>query len=247
MGALKVATEQMAAVPVARAALWEDFIDIFFAPASVFARRAASSVWPPMLVVAVLFGALFYMNSGVLQPVFDGDFNRGIAAAVRANPRLTPEMVERLRTFGQQFALIGGVLFMPIATLCTGTALWLIGKLLAARQTYRAALVVTAYSYVPKILEAVLNGLQGLLLDPAQLNGRFRLTLGAGRFFDPDVTSPMLLAVIGRIDVFTIWVTVLLAIGLAVTGGVPRARAFAAAPLIWLVGALPLIVQAMRQ
>ena len=42
---------------------------------------------------------------------------------------------------------------------------------------------------------------------------------------DPDATSPALLAFIGRLDVFTIWVTVLLAIGLSVTGNIPRSRA----------------------
>ena len=115
-----------------------------------------------------------------------------------------------------------------------------------ARQAYRTALVVAAYSYVPKIVESVLQGAQGLFLDPAQLNGRYRLTLGVGRFFDPDSTSQLLLAIVGRIDVFTIWVTILLAIGLSVTGGISRSRAFLAAPLIWAVGAVPSVLQALR-
>ena len=59
--------------------------------------------------------------------------------------------------------------------------------------------------------------------------------------------SPLLLAVVGRIDLFTIWVTVLLVIGLSVTGGISRARAFMAAPIIWAAGAIPLILQAARQ
>jgi len=44
---------------------------------------------------------------------------------------------------------------------------------------------------------------------------------------------------LGRMDVFTIWVTVLIAIGLAVTGRIPRGRAVMAAVVIWLIGALP--------
>jgi hypothetical protein len=46
--------------------------------------------------------------------------------------------------------------------------------------------------------------------------------------------------------VFTILVTLLLAIGLSVTGGISRARAFIAAPLIWALGAIPVVVQALR-
>jgi hypothetical protein len=41
------------------------------------------------------------------------------------------------------------------------------------------------------------------------LNGPFRVSLGLGRFFDPDIASPVLLALVGRINVFTIWVTIL--------------------------------------
>jgi hypothetical protein len=56
----------------------------------------------------------------------------------------------------------------------------------------------------------------------------------------------VLLAVLGRVDVFTIWVTVLLAIGLAVTGKIPRARAAMAGVLMWIIGALPPLMGALR-
>ena len=111
--------------------------------------------------------------------------------------------------------------FMPVAIFGVGCATWLAGKLVDAKQTFHAALVVAAYAYVPRILESVVNGVQGLLLDPAQLDGRFRLSLGPGRFLDPDTASPLLLAFVGRLDVFTLWITVLIAIGLAVTGRIP--------------------------
>ena len=99
---------------------------------------------------------------------------------------------------------------------------------------------------VPRIIENVLNGVQGLLLDPATLNGRFRLSLGPGRFLDPDTASPVLLAIVGRMDVFTIWVTVLLAIGLAVTGKISKQKAAIAGVLVWIVGGLITVLQAMR-
>jgi VanZ family protein len=106
--------------------------------------------------------------------------------------------------------------------------------------------MVAAYAYVPRILENILNGVQGLLMDPASLDGRYRLSLGVGRFLDPNTTSPMLLALLGRVDVFTIWVTVLLAIGLAVTGKIPRSKAAIAAVLVWIIGALPAVLGAAR-
>ena len=56
----------------------------------------------------------------------------------------------------------------------------------------------------------------------------------------------MLLAITGRLDVFTIWVTVLLAIGLAVTGRITRAQAAIAGVIMWVLGALPGILGALR-
>jgi hypothetical protein len=55
----------------------------------------------------------------------------------------------------------------------------------------------------------------------------------------------MLVEFLGRMDVFTIWVTVLLAIGLAVTGRISRGKAAMAAVVIWLIGALPGVVGAL--
>jgi hypothetical protein len=234
--------------PVAaeRVAVWEDFIDIFYAPSAVFARRERGSFWVPLIVVTLLMGALFFVNSGVLQPVFDAEFERGIAAAMRNNPGIPPEAMERARGFASRIGQVGVFVFTPLAMFLVGCALWVAGKLVEGKQSFRAALIVAAYSFVPRIPEAVVNGLQGLFLDPSQLDGRFRLSLGPGRFLDPDTASPILLAIVGRLDLFTIWLTVLLAIGLSVTGNIPRSRAAIAAAIVWLAGGVPLVIQAIR-
>jgi hypothetical protein len=48
----------------------------------------------------------------------------------------------------------------------------------------------------------------------------------------------------GRLDLITIWVTVLLAVGLRVTGKVSKGRAAIFGILMWLIGALPALRQA---
>lgn len=241
-------SEQAAAVSAepARAAVWEDFLDIFYAPSSVFARRENGNFWIPMSFFTLLLGLLSLANSGVLQPVFDAEFRRGMAAAMRANPQLTPEVFETGRQIGTSIARIAPFVFGPLVIVLVGLMLWLLGKLFDATQSLRAAMVVTAYSYMPKLLESVLISVQGLLLDPDSFNGRFRLSLGVGRFLHPDTTPPVIVSLLGRVDVFTIWVTILLAIGLSVTGKISRSRSAIAAALLWGIGALPLLLHAMR-
>ena len=222
------------------ASRWEDFIDIFYAPSAVFARRASSGFLLPMVVVTLLTGALYIMNSGVWSQVMDAEMSRALA---RQSQQLTEEQMQGIRRFSETMAKVGAFAFVPVGIFLTGLMLWVCGKFVDAKQTLGQATMVTSFAFMPRIVEALVVAVQGLVLDPSTFDGRWRVSLGLGRFFDPDTTSPALLAFLGRIDVFTIWVTVLLAIGLAVTGRIPRARAAIAAAIVWVLGAVPLLLQ----
>jgi hypothetical protein len=82
-------------------------------------------------------------------------------------------------------------------------------------------------------------------MDPAKLTSQMSISLSPARFMDAEATNPILLQFVGRFDLITIWVTVLLGIGFYVTGKVPKARAVVFAVLMWVIGALPAIRQAM--
>jgi hypothetical protein len=83
-------------------------------------------------------------------------------------------------------------------------------------------------------------------MDPATLNGQYRVSLSAARFLDPDAASPVFVGLLSRNDLFTIWVTGLLAIGLSVVARIPRQKAAIAAIIVWVIGALPALLQALR-
>ena len=80
-----------------RAAIWEDFIDIFYAPSAVFRRREHGNFFIPLIVITIFCGVLFYLNSGALQPMFDAEFDRQMAVAMKQNPDIPAEAVERMR------------------------------------------------------------------------------------------------------------------------------------------------------
>ena len=228
-----------------KASLLDDFMDIFYAPSSVFARRANSTFWVPMLIVTALLGVIFIANRDLIDPIMEAEFARAMAQNP-SSAQLTPEQMEAGRKFAGTFATVGAFIGPPFVILVIGLVLWMVGKFFDAKQTLNAALVVASFAYVPRVVEGVVNRVQGLMIDPESLDSRYSLSLGLGRFFDADTTSPLLLGLIGRIDVFTIWVTVLLAIGLAVTGKISRGNAAIAAAVVWLVGALPSIAGALR-
>ena len=226
-----------------KASLLDDFMDIFYAPAAVFARRANASFWVPLLIITVLLGVIFMANRDLIDPIMEAEMARAMA---KSSQQLTPDQMAAGRKFAGLLGTVGAFLGPPVVMLLLGITIWLVGKFFDATESVNAAIVVATFSYVPRIIEGIVNRVEGLMIDPSTLNSRYSLTLGVGRFLDPDTTSPILLGLVGRIDVFTIWITVLIAIGLAVTGKISRGRAAIAAAIVWLVGALPTLAGALR-
>jgi len=235
-------TESTASVAPSKpteSSFWEDVIDIFYQPAEVFRRRQNRSVWPPMLFVAISIGVIFFATFNTLEPLFAAEFTRQTASVMAKNPQITQEMMDKQRAIGESFTRYGIGVVILITMFILGVAAWLIGKLVGSKQTFQAALVVAAWSYMPRVLGAVIGGVQGLLMDPAKLTGQMSISLSPARFMDPDTSNPLLFQLMGRFDLITIWVTILLAIGLYATGKVSKDRAAVFGILIWIVGSLP--------
>ncbi len=228
------------------ASLWEDFVDIFVSPSEVFERRRESGFLAPLLVFAIVTVVILLAGRNAMQPIMDSEFARGVAAATKKNPQITQQQMETGRAFTEKLTpiFIGiGALIMPLVI---GVFLWLSGKIVSAKENIGAACMIAAYSLIPRLLDSLLRVVQAFVLDPSVLNGQYRVAISPARFLDPDTASPVLLALLGRIDLFTIWVTVLLAIGLAVVARIPRSRAAIAAFVVWIIGSLPALLTALR-
>ncbi len=227
-------------------AYWEDFIDIFHSPSAVFARRENGNAWIPIVVLTVLLTVLFLAGQGVLSPLMDSEFNRRAAEMMKRNPNLTADRLASMRHFQEMFAPVFVLVAVPISIFVTAVVLWVVGKIVDATESLRTAVIVTAYAMVPKVVDSIVSIVQAMFMDPSSLTNVKQLSLGPARFLNPDTTAPLALALLGRLDIFTIWITVLLAIGLAVTGRIPRTRAAVAAVVVWLLGSVPGIIQAVR-
>jgi len=238
---------ESASAPVEpQASLWEDFIDIFTSPSQVFRRRQNSGFGMPLLVLTVLFAILVIGTKGLVQPVLDADIARQGAAMMKSHPGLTAEQLQKNREIGEKLGPIFIIIFLAISPMITGLVLWLVGKIFDSKQTASQALMVATYSFIPRVLSFVAAGLIAYFASADRLNGMSRLTVGLGAFLDPDKASPVLLALLTRVDVFLLWETALLAIGLYVTGKVTKSSAYLAAAIIWVLGALPGLMGALR-
>ena len=238
--------EPVAAPAPSKAGLWEDFVDIFVQPAQVFERRRDGKFGLALLALVVITGVLFFALRNGIAPIMDAEMAKQAAAMAAKNPSITADQIAAQQGMMEKFAVIGYVLFMPIGIVIAAVLLWLAGKLVGASVAFAGAMMIATYSQFPRIVEMILNAVQGLMLSPESITGRYSVQIGLARFLDPS-TNPFLLTLLGGLDLFTIWVTVLLAIGLSVVARVPRRQAAIAAALVWLVGLLPSLYQALSQ
>jgi len=229
-----------------KAGLWEDFVDIFYTPSSVFARRADGKFGMALLLLIAVGTVLVFLTKNATQPIMDAEFARQTAAAMRKNPNLTAEQMASGRGIFETFAPIFFAVGLTVAVLLTGVVLWLVGKLFDAKESVTAAIMIATYSEVPRLVQILTNAAQGLIMSPESLNSMNAVAFNLARFMDPDKASPVMIALASRVDLFTIWITVLLAIGLHVVGKIPKQQARIAAGITWLVGALPAVFGALR-
>lgn len=216
----------------------EDVIDTYIAPAAMFARRRAGSPWGAFFLVAIVLGALFVFNSGPMQGVTDAEVARILAQAQEQNPNLNAEQLEQSRKGIEISLKYGPLLGIPMLLLALGLGVWLVGRLFSAELGYGGALMIASFSYLPRVLEAALVAVQALLMDVSAIRGRYQLSFGVGRFLDPDGNQG-LLQLLGRVDVFTIWTTVLIALGFIYVGKLEKSKGYTAAVVVYVLGALP--------
>jgi Yip1-like protein len=221
---------------------WEDFIDVFIAPTQLFRRRSDGKFGHALVVLIVVIGVVFFLTRNAMQPIMDAEFQRSMAA----NPRVTPEQMETARKFAASFAPVFVIISIPIVVFVLGAVIWLVARIVGGRTNYAQSATIATFAYFPRALESIVNGVQALLMDEAKLTSRFSVSLGLGRLLDPTKTSGALMAVLGRVDLFTIWITMLVAVGLKQMTRITTAQAIGGATLVWLIGALPTLFQALR-
>jgi hypothetical protein len=228
-----------------KSSLFEDFIDIFHAPSRVFARNAESSFWGPLLVVAVVSALFAFVNRDVFTAMMEAEGARALEQVRAKNPQVTAEQLESMRgmqtNVGMFFAYVG----TPIVIFVVGLLAWIVAKLVSARITYSQAVLIVSFAWVPRLVQGLVNTIQKLVLDTTNITSMHSFGLSPARFMDAESTPKALLALAGRFDLFTIWLTILIGIGIAVIGKVPRSKGYIAAAILFVLGSLFTVVPAL--
>lgn len=221
-----------------QASVVEDFIDIFYAPSKVFARREKSGFWIHLLIITAIAALFAFANRGVFDQIFEVEFQRGAAKAMADNPQITEDMMAQQRKISGAIAGFAQYIGAPLLIFITSLLVWGAARVVSAKITYGQAVMIMTLAYIPRLVQGLLGTIQALVTDTSTITSMHTIGFSPARFMDPDTTNRALLGIMGRLDLFTLWVTVLIAIGIAMVGKVPRARAAIAAGIVWLIPTL---------
>ena len=237
-------TEPDAAPPLPapdKAGLFEDFIDIFTSPAKVFARRANANAFVPWLIVTLLLVGLFYASRGMMEPLMDGDITRALEQAAKSNPQMTPELIEKSKAMARVTTQWGIVVFIPVGILLLALFTWVVGKVFGGTLSYGTAVMIASYAWIPKVVDSLARMVQGLTMDITKFSSTYQLSASAARFLDPETTSQAMVNLAARADIFVLWTTALLAIGLVSAGKMPKEKGWMAGATMFLLGSITMI------
>jgi hypothetical protein len=227
----------------------------------VFARRRDGRFWLALVAFTVIGALSLFAARPVLQLAVERQVSAQIAK-IQADPNVPAAQKEAVagRMRGMADSPLGtafGAVFLPVAVFATALTLWLVAKLFGSGAGFGQALAVTAIGGIPRaVLGLVVAG--GSAIAGRQAGTIYGATASPAAFLGPDA-SPVVAALLSRLDLGVLWHTALLGLGIAVMGRLVRrggdevegtmtlGRGLAAAAVVWVLATAVAVVQALQQ
>jgi len=216
----------------------------FIAPSKTFQdiKRGNRSWWLPLILLALsswLFFAVVSQKIG-MQQVLDNQ--------IRMNPKAqeqmaaaTPEQRAKANKFWLEFTqgmfLAGPLVGLAGAAVISLGLLGTINFVFGGRAKYGQIFAVSYYAWLPSVVK-VLLGIVVLYagMAPESFNVKnFAPTNAAALFMDPTSANKALYALASSLDIVTIWILVLMGMGIATVAGVKRSSGYIAVFGWWAI------------
>jgi hypothetical protein len=234
---------QEAAGTAAGLSQWQRVANTFTAPSKTFEdiKRGNRSWWLPLVIMALFSYILFATVSQKIgmQQVVDNQ--------VRLNPKAqerlaqaTPEQRETSNKISvaitQGIFIAGPVIGLIVVAFLSLVLLGTINFVFGGRATFGSIFAVHYYAWLPSIVK-VLLGIVVIFagMAPESFNVKNFAPTNIGAFLDPTDTNKALYALATSLDVVTIWILVLLSIGISTVAGVKRSSGYIAVFGWWAI------------
>lgn len=215
----------------------DDYVDIYFSPSSVFERRTGRD-WVQPLVVLILVSVVLYFatlpaSTIAMRAAIDARLTRAGADAAQA-----AQAMERATSVMRWLNVVFVPVTVALLVALVAAALWILGRLFDVRVGFKDAILAATFAHFVAIPQTIARAISLILANRSgPVDIAKHTSFGLLRFIHAD--SPVVAALMARVDVFPIWEAVLWGIALAALAKAPKGRAFLAAAVLWLLVAVP--------
>ena len=222
---------------------WQRVTNTFTAPSKTFedVKRGNRSWWLPLIVTALVGYILF---AAVAQKI-------GIQQTVDNQIRMDPKAQERMANASPEQRAMGEKVSVGITegVFIAGPLIGMLGALVVAavlmgtinfgfggRAKFGEVFAVVYYAWLPQVVKVLLGtAVIYAGMAPESFNIKNFAPTNLGAFLDPTDTAKWLYALATSLDAVTIWMVVLMSIGVATVAGVKRSAGYIAVFGWWLI------------
>lgn len=198
------------------------FVGVYISPGETFADIARKPGFlAPLIVVMVMSVAVTetMLAKIGMERIIRMSIEQSKSAA-NMSPQQIDQAVQQGAKIGGIIAHIAGVIGAPIVMLImAGLGLLIVNTLFGQQTRFGTAMSVACYANMPGVLSGVMAIALMLFGDPEHFNPENPAPTNVGFFLNPLDTSKPLYKFATSLDVFTLWVLILLGIGFSAATG----------------------------
>ena len=208
---------------------------VFFAPGKTFADIARRpSWWVPVLLIAVL--STIYLNAFTRRVGWESVLRPAIERSPNTANMTVQQREQLIRTAAGVYKYVGYgsvVLTLLYVFIVAVLLMFLFDTMMSAGIGLKRMMAIVSYGFLPLVVQTALSMVVLFLKDPEEFNLQNPLMFNVGAYLSPN--APAALRALGSsIDVFSLWIIVLLAIGVSRSARKMRfGKAFMGIALPW--------------
>ncbi|MGH9646528.1 MAG: YIP1 family protein, partial [Bryobacteraceae bacterium] len=208
---------------------------VFFSPGKAFADIARRPRWwIPVILISIL--STIYLTAFTQRVGWESVLRPAIESNQNVQNMSVQQREQLITTAAGFYKYVGylsvvGTLFYVFITAVI--LMFLFDTMMSAGIGLKRMMAIVAYGVLPLVIQTALSMVVLYLKDPEEFNLRNPLVFNVGAFLSPD-SSAALRALGSSIDLFSLWIIVLLAIGVSAAGRkVSFGKAFTGIASLW--------------
>jgi len=210
-----------------------------FSPTKTFAYLdKRPDIWGAMILIFIFVFCLMVLYAQKTDLEF---VTRQQLEQTGRAEQMTEEQLDQAVTIGAKigkYMLMIGPLFSPIGFLIVAGVLYLIFKLFQGETTFKKAFSVVTYSYLPSIFSSIIGIILLLRSEVNKIPLESLVKSNLSILLTQEETSVFLWSLASRVDIFTIWIVILLSIAMATIKKTKLRNSFIVVGGLWIVWVL---------